>query len=507
MTLISRIAGLVRDLVVAATFGAGPLTDAFIVAFRIPNLLRRLFGEGAVSHAFVPVLAEADASDSRAASRDLVAHVMGTLGGVLVAISILGMVAAPALIWLFAPGFVEEAARYEPAVAMLRICFPYVFFISVVAAAGAVLQSRGEFGVPAATPILLNLCIVSAALWLAPELDQPIYALAFGVLVAGVVQLVFQLPALARVNLLVRPAWGWRHPGTRKVMALLLPFVLSSGVYQINALVGTMVASFLVAGSVSWLYFADRLLEFPQALIGVTLGTVILPRLARVDLRVDASSFSSTVHWALHVGMLLGLPASLGLAMLSEPVMATLFQYGEFDTEDTTMAAWALRILAIALPALILIKVLTPAFSSRQDTRTPVRIAIGCMVVNMVCCVVFGLGLHRLGFSAPHVGLSAATAVSTVLQAALLVLYLRCTVRWRLSTRVWCAGGRLLAGLIAMGALIHVLSPETGWWDASTLGQRVVALGGIIGLSVAAYASTLACLGLRPSELRSVGNH
>ncbi|MEM7376158.1 MAG: murein biosynthesis integral membrane protein MurJ [Pseudomonadota bacterium] len=505
MTLLSRIAGLVRDLVIAVSFGAGPLTDAFFVAFRIPNLLRRLFGEGAVSHAVVPVLSETDAHGDETATRDLIAHVAGTLGGVLIAVSALGAVLAPVLVWVFAPGFVGDGERYDPAVAMLRICFPYVFFISLVAAAGAVLQSRGRFAVPAATPILLNLCMISAAIWLAPRLEQPIHALAVGVLVAGVVQLGFQLPSLARVGLLVMPVWGWRHAGTRKVMALLMPFVLSSGVYQFNALVSSVVASLMVAGSVSWLYYADRLLEFPHALIGVALGTVILPRLARVHQVADTDTFERTVQWALFVGLLLGLPAALGLAGLADAVIATLFQYGAFDHSDRHMAALALRVLALALPALIVIKVLTPAFSSRQDTRTPVRIAVGCMAVNMLGCVVLGVGLLRTGYAAPHIGLSAATVLSTLMQAGLLVYCLRHTVTWRLSRAGVRATVQLTVALAAMVLVLWMLSPDPSWWGEVAMRQRVLTLGGIIAASAAAYVTALACMGLRLSALRAVG--
>ena len=505
MTLASRVAGLVRDLVVAVTFGAGPLTDAFFVAFRIPNLFRRLFGEGAVSHAFVPVLAETDTDPDTTASRDLVAHVMGTLGAVLLVVSLIGAVAAPVFVWVFAPGFVGDSGRYDPAVAMLRLCFPYVFFISLVAAAGGVMQSRGRFAVPAATPILLNLCMISAAIWIAPMLDEPIYALAIGVLLAGVVQLLFQLPTLSRLSLLPRPRWGGSHAGTRKVMQLLLPFVLSSGVYQVNALVSSVVASLLVASSVSWLYYADRLLEFPHALVGVALGTVILPRLARLHLSEQGAAFSGTVHWAMHLGWLVGLPAALGLAMLADPLLATLFQYGAFDAEDRQMAARALRILAVALPALIVIKVLTPAFSARQDTRTPVRIAVGCMVLNMVCCIVFGLGLKHLGYDAAHVGLSAATAISTVLQAVLLAVCLRRVVTWQWSADGVRRAARLGAALVVMALVLFALTPETPWWSEASVWQRIGQLTVIIAGAFAAYVSVLALLGMRPADIRSAG--
>ncbi len=503
-TLISRVAGLIRDLVVAITFGAGPLTDAFFVAFRIPNLFRRLFGEGAVSHAFVPVLTEVDERGDPRESQDLVAHVMGTLGAVLLAVAAVGAIAAPVLVWVFAPGFVDDAGRFDPAVAMLRLCFPYVFFISLVAAAGGVMQSRGRFAVPAATPILLNLCIIASSIWIAPNLEQPIYALAIGVLIAGVVQLSFQLPTLAKLGVLARPRWGWRHAGTRRVMALLLPFVLSSGVYQINALVSSVVASLLVASSVSWLYYADRLLEFPHALVGVALGTVILPQLARLHVRENTAAFAGTVGWAVHVGLLIGLPATLGLAMLAEPLIATLFQYGAFDAQDRHMAARALQVLAFALPALIIIKVLTPAFSSREDTRTPVRIAVWCMGVNMVGCVVFGLGLHGLGYDAAHVGLSVATVISTFLQAALLLMALRKVLSWQFTAGAVWRTMRPLCALGAMALLLHGFTPAMDWWSDADVWQRVMQLGGIIVAACVIYVSVLALLGMRPADLRSV---
>ena len=310
MTLASRVLGFVRDMVLARVFGAGIATDAFFVAFRIPNFLRRLFGEGGFTQAFVPVFTEYKERHGLDSVRDLASHVVGTLGGVLLAVTAVGVAFAPVLVLIFAPGFYDEPERYALASDMLRVTFPYLLFISLVATAGGMLQSFSRFAVPAFTPVLLNLSLIAGALWAAPRLDVPIHALAWAVFVAGLAQLAFQLPFLARLGLLPRPRWGWRHPGVQRVLTLLVPTLFGASVAQINLLVDTLIASLLATGSVSWLYFGDRLLEFPLGVLGVALGTAILPRLSAHHAQADPQGFHRTMEQALRLVAVIGVPAT-----------------------------------------------------------------------------------------------------------------------------------------------------------------------------------------------------
>ena len=412
MTLLSRVLGFVRDQTLAVAFGAGAAMDVFLVAFKIPNFLRRLFGEGAFAQAFVPVFTEYRETRSRAALIELAANVSGTFAVVLLIVASLGVALSPLLVMLFAPGFIDEPARYTLAVEMLRITFPYLFFVCLIAYAGAMLNTFGRFAVPAFTPVLLNLSLIGAALLLAPRLDVPIVALAWGVLGAGVLQLALQLPFLFRLGLLPRPRWGRSHEGVRRIVRLMAPAVLGSSVAQINLLLDTVIASFLVAGSLSWLYYGDRLMEFPLGLLGVTLGTVILPRLSRGHALESEADFHATLDWALRLVIVLGLPAALGLALLGEPLVATLFGYGEFSSGDVRMSALALIAYASGLPAFLAIKVLAPAFFARQDMKTPVRIGIVALLSNMIYNLLLVVPMVQLGFAAPHVGLALATSLS-----------------------------------------------------------------------------------------------
>ena len=326
MTSLSRVSGFIRDMLYAQLFGAGAGTDAFFVAFRIPNFLRRLFAEGAFSQAFVPVFSEYQTQHQQAELRELVDQVTGTLGAILLLITALGVLAAPLLILLFAPGFSSDAGKYQLTVDMLRITFPYLLFISLTALAGGVLNSCGRFAIPAVTPVLLNLTMIAAALWLAPHMEKPVMGLAWGVFIAGVVQLGFQIPFLRQIKLLPRPRWGWASAGVQQVLKLMLPAVFGSSVAQVNLLIDTLLASFLVSGSVSWLYYSDRLVEFPLGIFGVALGTVILPKLSRHHASAETAHFSQTLDWALRWALLIGVPATVALVILAGPMLAALFQ-------------------------------------------------------------------------------------------------------------------------------------------------------------------------------------
>ncbi|HNW79788.1 MAG TPA: murein biosynthesis integral membrane protein MurJ, partial [Candidatus Competibacteraceae bacterium] len=418
MTSLSRVSGFIRDMLYAQLFGAGAGTDAFFVAFRIPNFLRRLFAEGAFSQAFVPVFSEYQTQHQQAELRELVDQVTGTLGAILLLITALGVLAAPLLILLFAPGFSSDAGKYQLTVDMLRITFPYLLFISLTALAGGVLNSCGRFAIPAVTPVLLNLTMIAAALWLAPHMEKPVMGLAWGVFIAGVVQLGFQIPFLRQIKLLPRPRWGWASAGVQQVLKLMLPAVFGSSVAQVNLLIDTLLASFLVSGSVSWLYYSDRLVEFPLGIFGVALGTVILPKLSRHHASAETAHFSQTLDWALRWALLIGVPATVALVILAGPMLAALFQYGEFDAHDVAMSTRSLMAFALGLVAFMLIKVLAPGFYARKDTRSPVKYGIIAMGANTAMTLIFIWPLA-------HAGLALSTSLAAFLNAGMLFFNLR----------------------------------------------------------------------------------
>ena len=495
-TLASRAAGFVRDVVIAQGFGASAGADAFFVAFRLPNFLRRLFAEGAFAQAFVPVLSEYQAQREIGEVRDLVSHVAGALIGVLAVVTVAGVVAAPVLVAVFAPGFLSDPAKYALAVEMVRITFPYVFFISLVAFAGGILNTYGRFAVPAVTPVLLNLCLIGAALWFAPVLDVPVVALAWGVLAAGFVQLAFQFPALAALGMLVRPRLRRAHEGVSRVISLIVPAVFGVSVSQINLLVDTVIASFLVTGSVSWLYFSDRMVEFPLGVFGIALATVILPHLSRQHATVSPESFSDTLDWALRLVVLVATPAALGLGMLAAPILTTLFQYGQFSAHDVDMAARSLLAFAFGLLGFVAIKVLAAGYFSRQDTRTPVRIGIVAMLSN----IVFNLALV---VPLAHAGLALATTLSALLNAGLLLrgLVVRGVYRPRPG---W---GRFIVRVascnLVLGAALWWLRGEPAEWTEADAATRAFRLCAVVATAVALYVVAGLGLGMRPRDFEA----
>ena len=492
-TMASRVLGFVRDVVIAQAFGASAGADAFFVAFRIPNFLRRLFAEGAFAQAFVPVLSEYRTHRGTGDVRDLASHVSGALLGVLTAVTVSGILAAPVLIALFAPGFLSDPAKYALAVEMVRITFPYLLFISLVAFAGGILNTYGRFAVPAFTPVLLNVCLIGAALWLAPVLDVPVAALAWGVLAAGIVQLAFQFPFLAALGMLVRPRLRRAHEGVARVISLIVPAVLGVSVSQINLLVDTVIASFLVTGSVSWLYFSDRMMEFPLGVFGVALATVILPHLSRQHAAASPAAFSDTLDWALRLVVLLATPAALGLGVLATPILATLFQHGEFSAHDVDMAARSLLAFAAGLPAFIAIKVLAAGYFSRQDTRTPVRVGVVAMLSNIVLNLALVVPLA-------HAGLALATTLSACLNAGLLLRGLiACGVfRPRPGWRGFLL--RAVVGNLILGAVLWMARGEASAWLDAEAATRAFRLCALIGAGIAVYAAAMLGLGLRPRD-------
>jgi len=498
LTTVSRVLGFIRDMVFANIFGAGGATDAFFVAFKVPNFFRRLFAEGAFNQAFVPVLSEYKSQRGLDAVRALVGDVTGALGSVLLVLTVLAVVGSPALASLFAPGFiVEDPERFRLTADMLRVTFPYLLFISLTALAGGVLNTYGRFAVPAFTPVWLNVCLIAAALWVSPHFATPIEALAWGVFFAGVVQLGFQLPFLARLGLLTRPRWGWRHEGVRRVVRLMGPGVFGSSVAQINLLLDTVIASFLVSGSVSWLYYSDRLVEFPLGVFGVALGTVILPSLSQRHAESDPEAFGHTLDWALRWMVLIGLPSTLGLMLLAGPILATLFQHGAFEAADVRMARLSLMAYSVGLLGFIGVKVLAPGFYARQDTRTPVRIAVTAMVTNMVLNIAFVVPWAMSGTAGPHAGLALATALGAFTNSGLLFRRLRKDGVLRPGPGWSGFAGRVLAANVAMAVFLFGLAgPLADWLGWGTL-ERAGRLALLIAGAGAVYFGALRLVGIR----------
>lgn len=495
-TLVSRILGLVRDIVIASIFGAGKEADAFFVAFRIPNLFRRLFAEGAFSPAFVPVLSEYKSRHSHAEVRSLISHVTGTLGGIVSLITLAGILAAPLLIIAFAPGFfLHHGDKYALTARMLMITFPYLLFISLTAAAGGILNAYGRFGAPAITPALLNISLIAAAVWLAPHMAEPVVALAWGVFIAGIAQLLFQLPFLYQLRLLSWPRLG-AHEGVRRIITLLIPALFGVSVSQINLLIDTLIASFLVTGSVSWLYYSDRLVEFPLGVFGIALATVILPNLSQRHVEGSSTRFSQVLDWALRLTLSIGLPAATGLAILAGPMLTTLFQYGELGAYDIRMASQSLMAYALGLMGFVYIKVLAPGFYARQNTRTPVRIAVIAMSANMVLNLI-------LVFPLAHAGLALATALSAFLNAGLLYLALRREGAYHPRPGWGKFAARVFLANLLMASLLFLLKGDPSAWISAQAPTRVLWLLGLISAGALGYFGALFLFGMRARDFRT----
>ncbi len=501
MTLLSRVLGLVRDIVIARFFSASDAADAFFVAFKIPNFLRRLFAEGAFSLAFVPVLTEYRSNFSASETRDLIDRVAGTLGAMLLLLSAVGVIASPLLIAVFAAGFIDQPAKFELTADMLRITFPYILLISMTAMSGGILNTWKRFTVPAFTPVLLNLSLIGCAMYLSPRLDVPITGLAWGVLLAGVAQLLFQLPFLYREGLLPRPRWGWRHPGVQKIIKLMIPALFGSSVAQINLLFDTFIASFLVTGSVAWLYYADRLLEFPLGVFDIALATVVLPNLSESHFKQGTEHFNQTLRWAIRLALLIAVPATFGLFLLAQPILATLFQYGAFGARDSLMAALSLMAYSLGLPAFILIKILASGFYARQDTRTPVRIGIQSMILNMALNVVFVVTMVQNDFLAPHVGLALATSASAYFNAARLALVLRRDAILGDGAEFTLPLLKILFACIVMGLLIYLMLPAFDAWSEWRWPQRVIELAWLVLPAILCYGLLLWIMGFRRQHI------
>ena len=504
LTLLSRVTGLVRENLTASIFGVSAFTDAFFVAFRLPNLLRRLFAEGAFSQAFVPLLAEARAQGDDGAMHAMVDRVATLLFWALVLVSALGVAGAPALVWLIASGLAREPQAFDAAVVMTRWMFPYILFISLVALAAGILNTWRHFAIPAFSPVLLNLCFIAAALFLAPHFDPPIYALAAGVVAGGIAQLAIQIPALRRIGMVPRVGFGLRaalaDQRTRRLLTLMAPAVLAVSVAQVSLIINTHIASRLAPGSVSWISFADRLMEFPIALLGVALGTVLLPSLSQAGADGDGEQYSALLDWGMRLVVVLALPSMAGLAMMAEPLTALLFHYGRFQAHDVAMTQLAVVGYSVGLIGLIAVKVLAPGFYARQDVRTPVRIALAVLVATQL------LNLVTVPLFA-HAGLALSISIGALVNAALLHVGLRRRGLYRPAPGWTKFLAQVLAACAAMTLALALVVDRVDWiaMRAEPLARIALALATVAGAALV-YLAALAALGVRPAHFARRAN-
>lgn len=498
MTLLSRLLGFVREIMLATAFGAGAAMDAFLVALQIPNFGRRMFAEGAFSQSFVPVFTEAKTTQTHAEVRDLVAVVMGTLGGVLSLITLLGCLAAPVLVWAFASGFASDAGKAELAGELLRWTFPYLMFISLTSMAGGILNTYGRFALPAFTPVILNLCLIASAF----IGDGGVQVLAYAVFVAGVLQFLVQLPALARLRLLPRPRWAWGDGRVRRIVKLMVPVLIGSSVAQISLLLNSNLSTHFGDGSVSWLYYANRLMEFPLGIFSIAVGTAILPTLSAQHATADATRFSATLDWALRAILIIGLPAAFGMVLAAGPLVAAVYGHGRFGPEDVRMTSWALWAYGAGFMGFSLVKVLVPGFYARQETRLPVRYAIIGLISGMSLSLALFAVYRATGFVGAHVGLAISTSLTAWVNAALLFRRLRADGIYTPGAGWGRFALKVSLATLAMAIVIVLFhAPIADWLALGALarGGRLLVL---IVSAIAVYFGVLFALGIRPRDLR-----
>ena len=495
MTLLSRILGFVRDAVIARAFGAGALTDAFFVAFRLPNLLRRLFAEGAFSQAFVPILAEYKNKRGEDEIRLLISRVATALFVALLVVTLLGVVGAPLIVLVSAPGFAASPDKFELTVSLTRIVFPYILFISLVALAAGILNTWSRFMLPAFTPVLLNISMILAAAVAAPWFDPPVLALAWGAFLGGITQLALQLPALRRLGLLPRWDWAPQDEGVRRILKLMGPAAIGVSVAQISLVLNTIFASFLETGSVSWLYYADRLMEFPTGMLGVALGTILLPSLAKHYADNDSGEYSRLLDWGLRMTLLLAAPAAVALAVLAVPLISTLFFYGEFTAHDVEMTRLALVAYSVGLLGLIMVKVLAPGFYARQNIRTPVKIAILTLLATQAMNLMFVWHLR-------HAGLALAIGLGACLNAGILYYQLRKQGIFQPQPNWLGFITRLVLALGAMAVFLWYAMGQERQWLEYGFDSRILHLAGLVVGGAGLYFATLWLLGFRLADFR-----
>lgn len=494
MTLLSRILGFVRDFVIARTFGAGMLTDAFFVAFKLPNLLRRLFAEGAFSQAFVPMLGEYRSKRDAEETKTLVDHVATLLSLVVLLVTLLGVFAAPVVVWISAPGYVVSPYKFDLTVLLTRITFPYIFFMSLVALSAGILNTWSRFALPAFTPVLLNIAMIVMALFAAPYFPQPVEALAWAVFLGGLLQLSLQIPALRKIGMLPRLSFNWRvawqDEGVRRILKLMAPAVLGVSVSQISLLINTIFATYLKDGSVSWLYYADRLMEFPSGMLGAALGTILLPSLAKYHASANREEYSKLLDWGLRLTLLLAVPAALALALLAIPLISTLFFHGAFRADDVLQTRSALAAYCVGLTGIILVKILAPGFYAQQNVRTPVKIALVSLLATQAMNFAF-IGWLK------HAGLALSIGLAACLNAALLYHGLRRRQVYVPQPGWWLFLFKMLLALGVMGAVLWLGTGSEQQWLRFVLFERIWRLAALIAAGGASYFAVLWLLGFR----------
>lgn len=502
LTLVSRILAFGRDMLIARLFGAGMANDAYIIATRLPNLLRRLFAEGAFSQAFVPIFGEYKKCRGHEETRLMVDHVTTMLALILFVVTLIGIIAAPLLVYIGAPGFVHDTAKFALTAQLLRITSPYIFFISLVAVAAGILNTYNKFWVPAFAPILLNLCLIGGALWLAPWFDQPITGLAWAWFIAGFVQLAFQIPFLKKIGMLPQFRFSWTDTGMRRVIRQMGPALFGVSIAQISLIVNTIIASFFVVGSVSWLYYADRLMEFPSGMLGAALGTILLPSLSKCNAGNDTAEYSKLLDWGLRLTFMLALPSALALGMISVPLLSTLFQRGAFTASDVLMTSHALIGYSIGLIGLILVKILAPGFYAKQDIRTPVKIGIVTLIATQLMNLLFIYGLHL-----QHAGLALSIGLGACLNSSILFYFLRKNNIYQPEPGWMIYFARVGVAMLALGiALWFGMGSEQSWLTGSGW-VRIGRLAVLVTEGVVVYFAVLAMLGFRPKDFsrRAIG--
>ena len=496
-TFISRILGLARDIVFTSLLGAGVALDTYVVITKIPNVFRRIFAEGAFNQAFVPVLSEYKENKTEGEVKNLINNVFGMLSSLILIITIIIVFFAPFFILFFAPGFYVEPIKRELATDILRITFPYLFFVSLVALSGSIMNTFGKFSIPALTPVFYNLILVCFALWIAPLYELPVYAIAWGMFSAGVLQLFIQVYPLIKLNLLPRFSLDLNHPGVRKILYLMIPGVIAGGVSQLNMLVDTILASFLPTGSPTWLYVSDRLMQLPLGIFAIAIGTVLLPRLSSLHQSEDTREFSKTMDWSIRLVVLISVPSIIGLVLLSQPIILTLFERGEFMSHDTFKSSLSLIALALGLMAFMLIKVLTPGFFARQNPKTPVKVALASMLLN-----VFLAWILAFYFGLNHVGLAIASSISAYFTITILLFILLKNKIYKLE-RGWVIFlSRIGVSSLVMTSVVYFLNFDIVHWRGLDQIDRFINLFGILIFSAFSYFGSLWLLGLRLIHLK-----